>query len=279
MPIAKIYSGVLDVTQFSDFSNISVELGAQQTTITMIRPEKRNPLDWDTVKELRAAVVALQSVPNLMAVVVTGSGNAFSAGGDLEKYLTLFRSVPDFHGFMEDFYELFRAIEMSDAVYIAAINGVCVAGGLEVLLACDLVVATEDARIGDGHLNFGQLPGAGSSIRLWRSIGAHRAKHLMFTGDLLTARECQQMGLVNEVYPATDFQAGIDRLVGKILAKSPVGVSGAKHLLNLAIRDDLETGLRAEMAFVEHYATTQSDPIEGLMAFKEKRKPKFGREA
>jgi enoyl-CoA hydratase/carnithine racemase len=269
----------LNVTQIPDFVNIAVELGERRATIRMIRPEKRNPLDWDTVKELRAAVVALQSVPNLMVVVVTGTGDAFSAGGDLEKYLTLFRSAPDFRGFLEDFYQLFRAIEHSDAVYIAAINGVCVAGGLELLLACDLVVATDTARIGDGHLNFGQLPGAGSSIRLWRSIGAHRAKHLMFTGDLLTARECERLGLVNEVHTASDFEAGIDRLVGKILAKSPVSVSGAKHLLNVAIRDDLETGLRAEMAFVEHYATTESDPIEGLMAFKEKRKPNFGGKA
>ncbi|MGH6617325.1 enoyl-CoA hydratase/isomerase family protein [Sphingomonas sp.] len=258
------------------FKNIRIERAERRATIQLNRPEKRNPLDWDTVRELRDAVIALEAEPGLMAVVVTGSGDAFSAGGDLEKYLTLFRSAPDFRGFMEDFYQLFRAIERSSAVYIAAINGVCVAGGLELLLACDIVIATENARIGDGHLNFGQLPGAGSSIRLWRSIGAHRAKHLMFTGDLLTARACERIGLVNEVHPGEDFDAAIETLVGKILAKSPVGLSGAKHLLNTAIREDLESGLRAEIEFVQNYATTERDPIEGLMAFKEKRKPNFG---
>ncbi len=250
-------------------------MGERHAVITLTRPEKRNPLDWETIKELRSAVTAIES-REPMTVVVTGSGDAFSAGGDLEKYLTLFRDADDFRGFMEDFYQLFLAIERSAAVYVAAINGVCVAGGLELLLACDIVIAADDARIGDGHLNFGQLPGAGSSIRLWRSIGAHRAKHLLFTGDLLSATECERIGLVNEVHPAAEFQAGIDRLIAKIHAKSPVGLRGAKHLLNTAIREDLETGLRAEIELVHNYATTEPDPIEGLMAFKEKRVPKFG---
>jgi enoyl-CoA hydratase len=259
-----------------NFKTIRVEIAARHATVRLNRPEKRNPLDWATVKELRDAVLALQETPGLMAVVVTGSGDAFSAGGDLEKYLSLFRCGEDFRGFMEDFYQLFRAIECSDAVYIAAINGVCVAGGLELLLACDIAVAVDDAKIGDGHLNFGQLPGAGSSVRLWRSIGAHRAKYLMFSGDLLTAQACERIGLINEVYPRNGFEAGIEGLVKKILAKSPVGLRGAKHLLNTAIRTDLEAGLRSEIEYVQKYATTERDPIEGLMAFKEKRPPKFG---
>ncbi len=258
------------------FQNIVVAVSGRRATITLNRPEKRNPLDWDTVRELLAAVRELETVDGLMAVVVTGSGGSFSAGGDLEKYLTLFRTPPDFRGFMEDFYQLFSAIETSKAVYIAAINGVCVAGGLELLLACDVAVAAEEARIGDGHLNFGQLPGAGSSIRLWRSVGAHRAKHLMFTGDLLTARECERIGLVNEVHPNEALEIAVDALVAKILNKSPVGVAKAKHLLNTAIRADLESGLRAEIELVHRYATTEADPIEGLNAFRDKRRPAFG---
>jgi enoyl-CoA hydratase/carnithine racemase len=99
----------------------------------------------------------------------------------------------------------------------------------------------------------------------------------MLTGDLLDAHECKRIGLVNEVYPPDGFKAGIDALVSKIEAKSPAGVRGAKFLLNTAIREDLETGLRSEMDYVENYATTEKDPMEGLRAFKEKRKPKFGK--
>jgi len=259
------------------FCNIRVETSLPHATITLNRPDKRNPLDWDTVKELRAAVSTLKATPQVMTVAVTGSGSAFSAGGDLEKYLELFRSAPDFHGFLEDFYQLFRAMEASPAVYIAVVNGTCVAGGLELLLACDIVIASEDARIGDGHLNFGQLPGAGSSIRLWRSVGAHRAKYLMFTGELLSAREAERLGIVNEVHSPAELQSGLDALVAKLHAKSPAGLRGAKHLLNTAIREDLESGLKREMEYVERYATTEPDPMEGLIAFKEKRKPRFGK--
>jgi len=259
------------------FRNIRVEIAAPHAVITLNRPEKRNPLDWDTIKELRSAVVALQSTPHLMTVAVTGSGSAFSAGGDLEKYLELFRSAPDFRGFLEDFYQLFRAMEASTAVYIAVVNGTCVAGGLEMVLACDIVIASEDARIGDGHLNFGQLPGAGSSVRLWRSIGAHRAKYLMFTGDLVSAREAERLGIVNEVHSTAELQSGLEALLAKLHAKSPAGLRGAKHLLNSAIREDLESGLKCEMEFVERYATTEPDPMEGLIAFREKRKPRFSK--
>jgi len=260
----------------ASFRNIRVEVCAPHATITLNRPEKRNPLDWDTVKELRDAVIALRDVPQLVTVAVTGSGDAFSAGGDLEKYVDLFRSAPDFRGFLEDFYQLFLAMERSAAVYIAVVNGVCVAGGLELMLACDIVIAAEEARIGDGHLNFGQLPGAGSSIRLWRSIGAHRARYLMLTGDLLTARDAERLGLVNEIHARAKLEAGLAVLLAKLHAKSPAGLRGAKHLLNTAIRESLEAGLRLEIEYVERYATTEADPMEGLMAFKEKRKPRFG---
>jgi enoyl-CoA hydratase/carnithine racemase len=259
----------------SHLKNIRVERTDRHATISLNRPDKHNALDWDTVKELREAVVSLQGTPGLMTVAITGTGAAFSAGGDLEKYQRLFRSPTEFRAFMEDFYQLFLAIERSAAVYVAVVNGVCVAGGLELVLACDVVLAAEEARIGDGHLNFGQLPGAGSSIRLWRSVGAHRAKYLMFTGDLLSAREAERIGLVNEVHPLANLNSGLTALLAKIHAKSPAGVRGAKHLLNTAIRADLESGLRAEMDYVERYATTEPDAIEGLTAFKERRKPQF----
>ena len=257
------------------FSNIAVDRWGAGVTITLNRPEKLNPLDWDTLAELRLAVEDMEKDPSVRTVVFTGSGRAFSAGGDLDKYLGLFKKPEDFRFFVEQFYKLFEVMEMSPKIYIAAINGVCVAGGIELLLACDLVIASEDAQIGDGHLNFGQLPGAGSSIRLWRAVGATRAKHLLMTGDMLTARQAFDMGLVGEVTPAGGLEAGYKALAAKLHAKSPVGMKGAKFLMNEAIRSDLERALRVEIAYVVKYATTESDPIEGLMAFKEKRAPNF----
>ena len=259
------------------FSNITVQVSGKGARLTLNRPEKKNPLSWDTVRELRLAAEELNKNDELMSVVIIGSGDSFSAGGDLEKYLELFESPDDFRGFMEEFYQLFAAIEASHAVYIAAINGVCAAGGLEVLLACDVAIAAQGAKIGDAHLNFGQLPGAGSSIRLWRAIGTHNAKHLVFTGDFISAGRARELGLVQEVAPDPEFEQLIAALEEKIHRKSPASVTGVKHLMNLAVREDLEQGLRTEIDYVHRYATTQADPMEGLLAFRDKRKPEFGK--
>ena len=140
------------------------------------------------MRELKDAIAKIEGMPDVVAVVITGRGRSFSAGGDLDGYLRLYCRPDEFSAFLDDFFQMLNAIEASSRIYIAAINGVCVAGGLELLLACDLVIAAASARIGDGHLNFGQLPGAGGSQRLPRAIGLLRAKHLILTGNLLTRR-------------------------------------------------------------------------------------------
>ena len=258
-------------------ANIELEWRGAWAQLTLARPDKLNPLDWATVRELKAAVETIEAKPAIFAVVITGRGRSFSAGGDLDGYLDLYRNPEKFAAFLEDFFEMLNAIEASSKIYVAAINGVCVAGGLELLLACDLVLAAASAKIGDGHLNFGQLPGAGGSQRLPRAIGLLRAKHLMLTGKLVTAAEAKEMGLVNEVVPDDALDAAATAMIADLDEKSRVGLRGAKHLANLTLSTDLAAGLRQEIEFVHRYATTEPDATEGLMAFKEKRKPEFAR--
>jgi enoyl-CoA hydratase len=257
--------------------NVDLRLDGEVARLTLTRADKLNPLDWDTVRELKDAVADIDARRDIFAVVVTGRGRSFSAGGDLEGYLTLYRHPDRFAAFLDDFYKMLTAIEASPKIYIAAVNGVCVAGGIELLLACDLAIAADTARIGDGHLNFGQLPGAGSSQRLPRAVGLLRAKHLMLTGELLSAEEARQIGLVNSVAPAADLDGAVSRLVDQLREKSRRGLSGAKHLANATLTMDLDAGLKHEIEFVHRYATTEPDAIEGLVAFKEKRKPEFAR--
>ncbi len=256
-------------------ANVEVRWDGETARLTLTRADKLNPLDWATVRELRAAVAAIEARTDIYAVVVTGRGRSFSAGGDLDGYIGLYRQPEKFAGFLDDFHQMLGAIEASSKIYIAAINGVCVAGGLELLLACDLVVAAASAKIGDGHLNFGQLPGAGGSQRLPRAVGLLRAKHLMLTGDLLSADEARQIGLVNDVVHDADLEAAVTALAARLGEKSRVGLRGAKHLANLALTTDLETGLKQEIDYVHRYATTERDATEGLVAFKEKRRPVF----
>jgi enoyl-CoA hydratase/carnithine racemase len=255
--------------------NVELEFEASCARLTLARADKLNPLDWTTVRELKDAVASIESRADIYAVIVTGRGRSFSAGGDLDGYIELYRNPERFAAFLEDFFQMLNAIEASSKIYIAAVNGVCVAGGLELLLACDLAIAAASAKIGDGHLNFGQLPGAGGSQRLPRAIGLLRAKHLMLTGDLLSAEEAQQTGLVNTVVPDVELAAAATALAARLGEKSRVGLRGAKHLANLTLTTDLSTGLRREIDYVHRYATTERDATEGLIAFKEKRKPVF----
>jgi len=255
--------------------HIELEFGERLARLTLARGDKMNPLDWATVRELKAAVAEIEALPDVIAVAITGQGRSFSAGGDLDGYIALYQDPPSFSAFLADFYDMLDGIERSSKIYIAAVNGACVAGGLELLLACDLAVAGASARIGDGHLVFGQLPGAGGSQRLPRAVGLLRAKHLMLTGDLLDAGQALQIGLVNQVVPDCELGAAVDALVTRMAEKSRAGLRGVKHLANLTLTTDLATGLQQEIEFVHAYATTEPDATEGLMAFRDKRKPNF----
>jgi len=243
--------------------------------ITLARPEKLNPLDWETVRALRSAVNEIEARAQVSVVIVTGQGRSFSAGGDLEGYLSLYRRPDDFSAYLHDFHAMLAAIEAAGAIYIAAVNGLCVAGGLELLLACDLALAADAARIGDGHLNFGQLPGAGGSQRLPRAIGLLRAKHLMLTGELLDAVAAERLGLLNGVVPAAELGASVSALAARLAEKSRAGLRGMKHLANLTLTTDLREGLEREIAYVHRHATNEPDAMEGLQAFQDKRPPRF----
>lgn len=264
------------VPKEQDDPRVALERRNGHVHLTLSRADKLNPLDWSTVRAMRDVLAAIADMGDVFAVTITGAGRSFSAGGDLDGYIDLYRQPDLFSQFLADFYDVLDLIETSDKVFVALVNGACVAGGLELLLACDLVIAGSSARIGDGHLNFGQLPGAGGSQRLPRAIGLTRAKYLMLTGKLLTAEEAREIGLVNEVVPDAELLAAGDRLVASMAEKSRAGLAGAKHLANKTLTSDLASGLAYEIEFVHRYATSHPDATEGLLAFKEKRRPSYG---
>ncbi|CAH0351257.1 MAG: enoyl-CoA hydratase/isomerase family protein [Pseudomonadota bacterium] len=258
------------------YNNITLVYEDRTAYLTLARPDKLNPLDWSTVKELKAAVAEIEARPAINFVLLTGEGRSFSAGGDLDGYIRLYQKPAEFQAFLDDFYVMLTSIERARAIWIAAVNGVCVAGGIELLLACDMGIASESAKIGDGHLNFGQLPGAGGSQRLPRAIGLLRAKHLILTGELLDAKAAEKWGLVTKVVPDAELVEAAKDWITAMAAKSAVGLAGAKRLANMTLDTPYEEGLRQEIAFVHRYATTEADATEGLLAFKEKRAPRFG---
>ncbi|MFM9941364.1 MAG: enoyl-CoA hydratase/isomerase family protein [Hyphomicrobiaceae bacterium] len=257
------------------YSSIALAIADGIATLTLSRPDKLNPLDWGTVKELRKAVLDIGARKGTRICIITGAGRAFSAGGDLEKYITLYRDKPGLQGFLDDFHHLLCEIERSPVIYLAAVNGPCVAGGIELMLACDLVVAANEAKIGCGHVNFGQLPGAGGSQRLPRTIGKLRAKHLMLTGKLVDGQDAERIGLVGQSVPLAELLPTARSLAETIREKSPSGIRGMKRLINQGYDMPFDAALRFEVAYAHGYASTDPDPMEGLIAFKEKRKPRF----
>jgi len=255
--------------------NIIIDRGQGVAQVTLNRPAQMNPLDWSTVKALLAAFRDMEADRSLRVVVITGSGKAFSAGGDLAGYMALYKRPEDFRRFLEDLCALLDLLEKSDKVIIAAVNGYCLAGGLELMLACDLAIAADTAQIGDAHLNFGQLPGGGGSQRLPRAIGAQRARDLLFTGRFIRGAEAERIGLVARVVSASDLLPSARKLADDILEKSPEGVARAKTLLREGMAMDLPRALHFEIGLVHEWATTHPDAMEGLAAFAEKRPPRY----
>lgn len=245
--------------------------------VTLNRPDEMNPLDWDTVRHLRTTFDELGHDDEVRVVAVTGAGRAFSAGGDMKKYQQLQRDTQDFPQFLADIHETFAAISQYPKPYIALVNGIAVAGGIELVLSCDLALASASARIGDAHLPFGQMGGGGVLTLLPRAVGPARARELIFTGRMLKPQEALEWGLVSQVVEDDDLVAAGLRFAEQVAAKSPLAVRNAKQVLNSAYWEGtgIAGGMRLEREVTARYCLTSSDAPEGLDAFESKRTPQF----
>jgi enoyl-CoA hydratase/carnithine racemase len=246
-------------------------------TITLNRPDQLNAIDWPMLRALDAALDAVAADDTVHGVLVTGAGRAFSAGGDLKGYQTLQRDREQFPRFVADIHRVFGRLRELSVPVIALVNGVAAAGGLELLLNCDFAIAAHSARIGDAHLNFGQMGGGGSLTLLPRAIGRARAAELVFSGRFLTSDEAERWGLVNRVVDdGALHEAGLE-LVRQFAKKSPLAMANAKDVMMSLWADNgsVEAGLRYERERNAYYCLTSDDAREGLAAFAEKRPPEF----
>lgn len=249
----------------------------QYALVTMNRPDDMNPLDWETSRRLREVFDELGEDPDVRVVAVTGAGRAFSAGGDMKRYQQLQRDRAAFPRFLQDFHDLTERIAEYPKPYIALVNGVAVAGGIELILACDLAIAGASARIGDAHLPFGQMGGGGVLTFLPRAVGPARARELVFSGRLLTPEEALDWGLVSRVVPDDELLDAGWAFAADVARKSPLAVANAKRVMNAAWWEGtgVSAGLRLEREVTAHYCITSDDAFEGLVAFAEKRRPAF----
>jgi enoyl-CoA hydratase/carnithine racemase len=241
--------------------------------IRLNRPDAMNSLTPDVLDAINNALGAAELQRDVMTVVLTGAGRAFCAGADL-KYVKSQAGEDGPIQFLEKVLATMNRIERFPKPVIAALNGLTLAGGLELVLCCDLVLAARSAKIGDAHANYGLLPGGGSSVRLPRIIGATRAKYLLFTGDFVDATEMLMAGLVNKVVDDDQLETATQAVADRIANKSPLGLRRMKSLINDGLQQPVDTALRLELLACELHQHS-ADLHEGLAAFDEKRAPRF----
>lgn len=243
-------------------------------TLTLNRPAALNAMTPALLTLMDSALSRGLDDAAVRVVVVTGAGRGFCAGADL-KASERRSAVPRGNvAFITAFGNLTQRMATYPKPVIAAVNGVAVAGGLELVLACDQVIAARSARLGDAHANYANFPGAGATVRLPRRIGLAKAKFLMYSGVLWSAEESLQAGLVDQVVADDDLLPAAYRLAALFAAKSPLVIARMKEALGDALDVPPEAGLRRERDLNELHALS-ADRREGLVAFREKRAPKF----
>ena len=257
-----------------EYTHIIVEKKDGIGKIIINRPDALNSLHPDTHTQMQHALRALDTDPEVRVIILTGTGRAFSSGADLKHISSVADKPAEIVAYGRMFDATTYLIEHMAKVVIAMVNGLCLAGGIEVMQACDLAYASEDARIGDQHANFGLIPTGGGSQRLPRLIPLRKAKELLFTGDWLSAKEAEKWGLVNKAVPADKLEATVMEVANKLKERSPMASKFIKYSVNRGMQVDLYTGVELEKAASMAHFQTQ-DSKEGISAFMEKRKPNF----
>ncbi|TDK64065.1 enoyl-CoA hydratase/isomerase family protein [Bacillus salipaludis] len=254
-----------------EYQNILVEQEGSIGIIKMNRPDVRNALDSQTLTEISYALESLENDDGVGVIVFTGAGEkAFAAGADIRQL----REKQPLDALFPGMSGIYRRIENCTKATIAAVNGFALGGGCELAMACDIRIAAQHAKFGLPELNLSIIPGAGGTQRLARIIGKGRSIDMILTGEIITAKRAEEIGLVSEVVSMEDLWQAAKAKAEKILAKGPFAVRMAKLVINRGFDTDMDTALLIEklsqaVLFGSH------DKNEGTQAFLEKRQAAF----
>jgi enoyl-CoA hydratase len=236
----------------------------------MNRPEALNVLNFQLLSDLNDALTSFLQNDEVRCIIIAGSEKAFSAGADL-KDMSSRRTTDMLNRFRSS---IFTVLRQALKPVIAAVSGHCYAGGCELALACDMIVASESAKFGQPEVNVGIMPGAGGTQRWTRIVGKARAMEIMLTGAPIDAKKALEWGIVNWVVPFAQLHDEAKRLAATIASKAPIAVRMAKEAVLKAQEMALENGLDYESRLFTLLFGTE-DQKEGMRAFLEKRKPRW----
>ncbi|MGD2144380.1 MAG: enoyl-CoA hydratase-related protein [Anaerolineae bacterium] len=261
-----------------EWQNIRTEVEDRIAVLTIDHPPV-NSFNKQVVTELAEAMDDLLTDDEAKAIVITGGGtNAFVAGADIPEIKGLLESPGDDYAEAREFLERGQGvnlkIETATKPVIAAINGFCLGGGLELAMACHMRVCSDRARLGQPEINLGLIPGWGGTQRLARIVGKGKALEMILTGDMITAQEAYRDGLVNKVVPAGAILKEARGLARKIVSKSRFPIAATLRAVLEGLEVSTEEGLEIEKEQFVALAETE-DVREGVSAFLEKRQPEF----
>jgi|SRR5579863_517484 len=246
------------------------------TIIRLNRPEKLNALNQQLGQELVHALLRAQGDRSVHCVVLTGAGRAFCAGGDLEmlRDARQRKAVHEVEDLVKAGKEISLAIATMPKVVIAAVNGPAAGGGMNLALAADIRIASDQARFAESFAQIGLFPDFGGTYFLPRIVGPTRAAELFYTGQMLSADDALRLGIVSRVVPADQLEAETKKLAESIASGAGLAQRDVKHRMSSEHRKDLEEALDEEIRLQRHCFESH-DFLEGLNAFFEKRKPNF----
>jgi len=254
---------------------VLVEKKDRITTLTLNNPDRRNALSMELVDELVAAIEDIKADDEVLAVVLTGAGKAFSSGGDLRSMTPpQDMAEEDMGKYIKSFYLKNLSIMDIPVPTIAAINGHAIGAGCTLALACDMRIASTKAKLGMGFVKIGLHPGMGTTFLLPRIVGSARAYELLMTGEPITGEEAARIGLVNRAVGPQELMEETMELAGKIARGPAVPIRGMKKSISTSFTRDLMETLDIEADAQVECAKTE-DLMEGIKAFIERREPQF----
>ena len=242
--------------------------------LTLNRPEVFNALNRHLVLDLAAALKQAESEAAIRVIILRGAGKAWCAGGDLEELLQLTKAVAaERRGYLMDFKTMIDTVRRISKPVIAAVHGVCVGGGNEINIACDMTIASEKARFAQAGPRVGSVPAFGVPQNLPFLVGEKRSREITYLCRMYSAREAESMGWINKVVSPDELDPEVDSWAQEILSKSPTAIALAKKMHNVyydMLSPSVETGVELLTFF---WGTEEAR--EGMLAFKEKRQPEF----
>jgi len=260
----------------SDYQNLTLESKENGVWIlTINRPQALNALNSQVLNEMGMAFRQLSEMDydHVRALVITGSGEkAFVAGADIKEMTEM--NPEQATAFAQKGQSVFHEMNLLKIPVIAAVNGFALGGGCELALACDFMIASENAKFGLPEVSLGLIPGFGGTVRLANAVGIRKARELTYTGEMISAAEAYRLGLVSAVVPAADLMPTVMKKIEMMLTKSPLAIGLAKKSVNQGFDLPVEAGLKNE-AEIFGGLFDSADTKEGTQAFLEKRKPTF----